>query len=203
MQLFILGATGQTGTALVDLALGRGHHVTAFVRSPHKLAPRDRLAVIQGDPHDADSLAAALAGHDAVLSALGTRGFANFRPHTLVADCAASTVAAMERARVRRLLLVSAAVLFPLRGAQYAFFRWFLQHVARDLAAAEATVAPSPLDWTVVRPPRLVGGDGPYRASVAALPEQARPVSRAAVAAFMMDAVEQHAHLREVVGVAR
>jgi nucleoside-diphosphate-sugar epimerase len=201
MQLFLLGATGQTGTALVDLALERGHHVTAFVRSPHKLAPRDRLTVVKGDPHDADALAAALAGHDAVLSALGTRGFANFRPHALVADCAASTVTAMERAGVRRLLLVSVAVLFPIRGLRYAFFRWFLQHVAYDLAAAEAIIRRSPLEFSLVRPPRLVGGDGPYRASVDALPEPPRPISRRAVATFMLDAVEQRAHLREVVGV--
>jgi putative NADH-flavin reductase len=41
--------------------------VTAFVRSPQKLGPAgDGLAVIRGDPRDADELRAALPGHDAV-----------------------------------------------------------------------------------------------------------------------------------------
>lgn len=43
MRFFILGATGRTGTQLVDLALHNGHSVTAFVRSPQKL-PNDRPA---------------------------------------------------------------------------------------------------------------------------------------------------------------
>jgi uncharacterized protein YbjT (DUF2867 family) len=37
MQLFIIGATGGTGRALVEQASRRGHRVTAFVRSPEKL----------------------------------------------------------------------------------------------------------------------------------------------------------------------
>src|SRR4051812_15200896 len=39
MRCFILGATGKTGTQLLDLALHNGHTVTAFVRSPRKLNP--------------------------------------------------------------------------------------------------------------------------------------------------------------------
>src|SRR5262245_55237268 len=114
MRLFILGANGKTGTQLVDLALARGHQVTAFVRSPGKVARQHpRLEVRKGDPHSVDELARALPWHDVVLSALGVRPPQAFRPHTLVEDCAASTVAAMTRAGVKRLVLVSAAVLFP------------------------------------------------------------------------------------------
>ena len=69
IRVFILGATGGTGRALVDQAQRRGHIVTAFVRSPEKLAPlRDRVAVVRGDPRNVDELRAALPGHDAVLS---------------------------------------------------------------------------------------------------------------------------------------
>jgi putative NADH-flavin reductase len=72
MRLFMLGATGGIGRQLVDQALERHHKVTAFVRSPQKLgAARDGLTVIQGDVRNADAMSEALAGHDAVLSALG------------------------------------------------------------------------------------------------------------------------------------
>lgn len=47
MKLFVLGATGGTGNELVEAALRRGHQVTAFVRSPMKLEPRDGLVIVR------------------------------------------------------------------------------------------------------------------------------------------------------------
>ena len=55
MLLFVLGATGGTGRALVEQARQRGHRVTAFVRSPQKLdSLRDGVTVLRGDPRNAD-----------------------------------------------------------------------------------------------------------------------------------------------------
>lgn len=205
MRIFLIGATGHTGTQLVDLALGRGHAVTAFVRSPHKITRRhERLGIVRGDPHDVDALAQALPGHDAVLSALGVQPPTAFRPHTLVQDCAATTVAAMTRAGVERLGIVSVAVLFPIPGLKYAFFRVLLKHIARDLAAAEDIIRATPLAWTIARPPRLFSSaDESYRERVDALPDRPRAMSFRAVAAFLLDAVEQRRHVRELVGLAR
>jgi putative NADH-flavin reductase len=172
MRLFILGASGKTGTQLIELGLARGHEVTAFVRSPGKVTRRHPLLkVLTGDPHSADQLASALPGHDVVLSALGVRPPQAFRPHTLVQECAASTVAAMTRAGVRRLVLVSAAVLFPEKGIRFAFFRWLLTHVMRDLDAAEQIVRATSLEWTIARPPRLTKrSEERYRTTRDALP---------------------------------
>lgn len=204
MRLFILGASGKTGTQLVDLALARAHEVTAFVRSPGKLTHRHPLLkVLLGDPHSVDELASALPGHDVVLSALGVRPPQAFRPHTLLQECAASTVAAMTTAGVRRLVLVSAAVLFPEKGLRFSFFRWLLTHVMRDLEAAEQIVRATSLDWTIARPPRLIDrSDERYRTTRDALPTGAFSMSFRAVAAFMLDAVEQRTHVHEIVGLA-
>ncbi|WP_437710248.1 NAD(P)H-binding protein [Sorangium sp. So ce448] len=38
MRLLVLGATGRTGKHILDLGLARGHRLTAFVRSPQKIA---------------------------------------------------------------------------------------------------------------------------------------------------------------------
>lgn len=206
MQLLVLGATGRTGRHLVDLGLARGHAVTAFVRSPHKLgAARDGLRVVAGDPRDAGALAAALVGHDAVLSALGPRPLDAMRPGTLLTELAASTVRAMTAAAVRRVVVVSAAVLFPMRGVQFAFFRWLLRHHIRDLVSMEeAFTTPPHLEWTLARPPRLVDAprDG-YHAAPGRLPPGPLSMTFRGVAAFMLDAVERRAHLREVVGLGR
>jgi putative NADH-flavin reductase len=204
MRLLILGASGHTGRQLVDLALERGHEITAFVRSPAKVAQRHpRLEVQAGDPRSVDALARALPGHAALLSALGVRPPTAFRPHALVEECAASSVAAMTRAGVTRLVLVSAAVLFPERGLRFAFFRWLLKHVARDLQGAEQIVRATALDWTIARPPRLLERpDEGYRASRDALPAGGFSMSFRAVAAFMLDAVEQRSYVHEIVGLA-
>jgi putative NADH-flavin reductase len=205
MRLFVLGATGHIGGHVVDLALARGHTVTALVRSPHKITRRhEALTVVQGDPLRVDDVARALAGHDAVLSALGPAGRDALRPSTLMAEFATSTVGAMKAASINRLGIVSAAVLFPEKGLYFAFFRWFLRHHARDLTAMESLVRATPLDWTIARPPRLVASpDDRYRGAREALPVPgSRSMSFRSVAAFLLDCVAQRTHVREVVGLA-
>jgi putative NADH-flavin reductase len=204
LRIFALGATGHIGTDVIDLALARGHRVTAFVRAPHKIHRNDGgLSIIQGDPLSMDAVARALPGHDAVLSSIGPPAREAFRPSRLMAESAASTVAAMTAAGVKRLLVVSAAVLFPDRRLAFRFFRWLLQHHARDLVAMEAVVRATNLDWTIARPPRLVKTtDESYRWEHDALPLRAWSMSYRAVARFLVDCVEQRTHAQEVVGLA-
>ncbi len=202
-NLFILGATGRTGRHIVELALSRKHRVTAFVRSPHKLMRSDAaLTILQGDPLQADQLARALPGHDAVLSVLGPSPREAFRPHGLLAECAASTVAAMESAGLKRLAILSAALLFPGQGIGFALMRGLIRHHIRDLVAMEAVVQATGFDWTIARPPRLVETpEEAYRSASGALPRGGFSMSFRAVAKFMLDCVEQATFSREVVGL--
>jgi putative NADH-flavin reductase len=204
MRLFVLGATGNTGTQIVDLALARGHQVTAFVRSPQKITRQEKaLTVIKGDPLRVDELARALPGHDAVLSALGPSGLDAFKQSTLLTECAASTVAAMKTAGVGRLGIVSAALLFPEKGLRFVFFRWMLQRHIRDLVSMETVVRATDLDWTIARPPRLIRSSAEkYRGEPDALPHGAWEMSFRAVAAFQLDSLERGTHSREIVGLA-
>jgi putative NADH-flavin reductase len=204
MRLFLLGATGNTGTEILELALSRGHQVTAFVRSPQKLAPSAGLQIVAGDPRNRAALSAALVGHDAVLSALGPPPREALRPgSSLLAECASALVDAMRSAGVARIAIVSAAVLFPEKGLYFTFFQWLLRHHAHDLRAMESVVQASRLEWTIARPPRLVRGpDLAFRALRDALPKGSRSMSFRAVAAFMLEAVEQRSHVHEVIGLA-
>jgi len=207
MRLFVVGATGGTGRELVNQALARGHRVTALVRSPLPLgAPRDGLTVVAGDPLSAESIGPVLPGHDAVLSAIGPRGGGRT---TVVQDSASAIVTAMKAIAMRRLLVLSVALLFPRAGLIGAALRkTFLRGVADDSEEMERIVRTSDLDWTIVRPPRLTNGlrTENYAVDVDGLPPgsggSAASVGRADVAHFLLDEVERPAHLRRVVGIA-
>jgi putative NADH-flavin reductase len=201
MKLFILGATGGIGTAVLEQALQHGHAVTAFVRSPEKITRRDRnLRVQKGDPHQVDQLANSIVNHDAVISALGTRSLAK---RTLLEDCARTTIEAMRRSGVRRLLVVSAALLFPDLGLAATLLRFILHNPMIDSKAMEELVVASELDWTIARPPRLTDGKytGHFRVEKGQLPRNGSSISRADVAHFLLQATEDGSYVRAIAGV--
>jgi putative NADH-flavin reductase len=205
MKLLLLGATGNTGREVLNLALARHHQVTAFARSPQKITRTDaRLRVVRGGPFDLPALAKALEGQDAVVSTLGLPARQALRPSNFMAESTASIVSAMRTAGVSRLCILSAAVLFPGQGLQYAFFKWLLRHHARDLEALETVVKASDLEWTIARPPRLVKApDERYLAAPNALPDGAYSATFRGVASFLLDAAERQEHVRETVGIVR
>lgn len=72
-RIVVLGGTGYAGTHIVTEAVSRGHDVVAISRS----APEDAVAgasYVQGSALDIASIADALGGADAVVSALSPRG---------------------------------------------------------------------------------------------------------------------------------
>ncbi len=174
MKLFVIGATGRTGREIVEQALARGHHVTAFVRSPESITLKnERLTVIKGNAMDENELFNAMQNHDAVLSALGPRKpFKPSSPH------------------------------FP--GIPNRIVSLILRDHMRDSRAMEEIVQTSGLDWTIARPPRLTEEDyKTYRSREGAAPTMGFSLSRKAVAAFMLDAIEQQKHFHKIVGIAK
>jgi putative NADH-flavin reductase len=201
MRLFVLGATGKTGQALVAQGLARGHAITAFGRSAPRGDRTETFHVVVGNPMRADDLLAALPGHDAVLSALGTRGLG---ATSVLADSARASIEAMQRARVRRLVVISSSLVDPQSGwLSRVAARTLLRHTASDQRAMEQLVTESALDWTVLRPARLGDGvlTGHYAvaAASAGIPVSRAGMSREDLAHMMLDTVERGAHVREIV----
>lgn len=69
MNIVLYGATGKSGHVILTELLSRGHHVTAIVRTPSKLAAQPNLTIKQGTVDSAAEIASAIAGADAVVSA--------------------------------------------------------------------------------------------------------------------------------------
>ncbi len=209
MRCFILGATGKTGTQLLDLALQNGHHVTAFVRTPQKLgAPRPGLTVVAGSPGDVAAMARAMAGHDVVFSALapglGETFSAPSKRSWTMTGYAANIVQAMEQAGVRRLLAFSSAGLFDGQSLFVRLLSFPARHHMADLKTMETTYQASELDWTLLRPTWMGAGDSDaYRVAPGGLPERSQAMHFRGLARFMLDAATDGSHRRALLGIAR
>jgi putative NADH-flavin reductase len=178
MKLTIFGASGGTGSQVVTQALDAGHDVLAVVRDPARLpVTHPNLSLVTADVLRPGEIEGAVAGRDAVVSALGH----GTRPQdrkgaeraTLCADSARSITTAMSHTGTRRLVIVSASGPFPDKGdgpllryvAKPLLGRTVFKAPWSDLAAMEGVVRASGLDWTVLRPPRLTDNPltGRYR----------------------------------------
>ena len=160
MRIVVFGASGPTGRLLVDQALAAGHVVTAVTRRPASIGLQGALTVVGADVTDADAVHAAIAGGDAVLSAVGTSYSRS--PITVYSHGAANIIAAMEGHAMRRLVVVSSAAVDPAYRPSDSFFfnrvmePLFMRRPGRtlyeDLRRMEALVRASDLDWTIIRP---------------------------------------------------
>jgi putative NADH-flavin reductase len=203
MRLLVLGATGGIGKYLLEYATARGHEVTAFARSPQKIALNSgRLRVVPGDLLNADQLAQVLPGHDAVLSAFGPSTLRRVNMRGQFGEVLAK---ALERSGVRRALVVSSALLFQEQNALGNLLRATLfRNLIPDMTAMESALERDGLEWTIVRPPRLTNGPLTQDYSVAdsRLPK-GMTVSRACVADFMVKEAERPAHVGQIVGLSK
>ena len=209
MKLTVFGASGGIGTELVRQGLDAGHHVTSVVRETSRLAvePHPNLKVVVADVMDPVAIAQAVAGREAVLSALGTRVSG---PTTVNSDGARSIIQAMQDAGVRRLLMVSVAGIHTKGDDPFTRFvvkpilGQILRHSFADVRQMETLVRNSGLDWTLVCPPRLTNGkfSGKVRSNAERNVRGGFTIARADVAAYLLGAVQADELVGATVSVA-
>lgn len=199
--LAIFGITGRTGQVLACAALARGWSVRGFTRpgSPVPAMP-GAISIVRGDFAEAARLEEAVAGADAVCCVFGPR------PPYADAFCAGATqaiVGAMRQSGVRRLVCQTGAMVGT--GNRTPVFEFLARRIAGQQPAAahdrveqERLVQASGLEWTLVKPPRLTDGPAGHRAIAgpALRVGLLSRISRADVAAFILDAIEGTQYLR-------
>lgn len=70
MKIAVLGASGRAGSEIVRELARRGHQITGIARHPEKIPAAENITPLAGDINDPASLKTALAGADAVVSAI-------------------------------------------------------------------------------------------------------------------------------------
>jgi putative NADH-flavin reductase len=201
MRITVLGASGGTGTKIVELAREAGHEVTAIVRTRNG---RDTVA----DVMDPDSIGPHVAGADAVVSAIGTR--AARKPTSVQTDSTKSVAMAMKAHDVRRLIVVSNSGMVTDGDDPFSRYlvkpilRQVLKHPWGDMARMEDVVRASGLEWTIVRPPQLT--DGPrtdaFRTAVDTNVRGGMRVSRADLASLVLRCLADPGTIRKAISVA-
>lgn len=211
MKITVFGANGGVGRELVKQGLERGYDVTAVVREASRLGlthPALHVATVTA-LDDPGTLIPAIRESDAVLSAVGPRGR---KDGSVASSSTRAIVAAMEACSTNRFVGVSAMPVGPTAQGEGFVTRWvllpvlktLLRNVYADLTEMESLLQSSGIDWTVVRPPRLVDDPltGRYRTVVGANVARGSAISRADVAHAMLDALGAPQTIRQPLGVA-
>lgn len=198
MLLTVFGASGPSGRLIVERALGQGHRVRAFARKPSRLQlEHPRLEIAAGDVLDQAAVDAAISGSHAVIGCLGIRPGSS---KTIVTDGTRLILAGMEARDVRRFIGLSAHGAGETRdGSPYSRVTWLLRRPnLEDKERYEDLVRSTDLDWTLVRPPRLTDGPetGRYRVGTDLRMKLTSTVSRADLAAFIVDQLDAPGYVR-------
>jgi len=156
MKVLVIGATGQAGRHVVRQLLVRGDEVTAFARNPSAVKESsEHLRIARGDARDAESIARAVQGQDAVLVTFGPR---SLKKDDVQEVLMRNVVAAMTKHRVKRIVNLSgwgsagAAVPPANLFARYFFLPIMLRHLLADKKRGEAYLFASALDYVNVCP---------------------------------------------------
>jgi putative NADH-flavin reductase len=203
MNILIVGATRGIGRQLLEQALTSGHSVTALVRNAQKLATqRERLRIIKGDILDADSVALAMAGQDAVCCSIGVK--VPWIRVTVFSEGSKNLLQAMKKTQVKRLICVTGIGAGDSKGHggflyDYIFLPLLLKPIYADKDRQESLIKASDLDWTIVRPGFLTNGTltENYRILTNMTGVTAGRISRADVAHFILKELESKQYLRQ------
>ena len=202
MKIIVFGASSKSGLEVVRQAVAAGHAVTAFVRDTVKLGtPAAGVTVVQGDATDAAAVAAAIAGQEAVISLIGpTQG----GPKSVATAATGNILTGMKQHGVRRLVVASVAGIpapgdnrGALAGVIGGAIKLFMRDAYADREQQLALLQSSDLDWVAIRLPRLT--DDPASGYQLGFPNPGPGlvVSRADLAAAMLDQVTANDWLRK------
>jgi nucleoside-diphosphate-sugar epimerase len=173
MQIFVTGASGWIGSAVVPELLGAGHQVTGLARSDASAAAVAAAGaeVLRGDLDDLDTLRAGAAGSDGVIHLAFIHDFSDFQASVTADRRAIETMSAALEGSGRPIVIASGTAAVP---GQVATERD--ETAPGSPAAGRAANAQLALDWadrgvrsSVVGLPRTVHGDGDRHGFIARL----------------------------------
>ncbi|MFT3752259.1 MAG: SDR family oxidoreductase [Paludibacter sp.] len=204
MKIVIFGATGKTGTLLVEQALNKGYEVVAYIR---KRGPvfngHPNLKIVVGRLNETLRMKDAITGADACISALGSGSLTHRSPD--IVHGIGNIVSIMESAGVRRFIYMSSigagdSRLLIAQPSRFFVVNILLRVPIADHNANEKRISSSNLNWTIIRPGVLTDGaiTGSLKSGTDISPlKKSRSISRANVASFILDQLSDETYLKK------
>jgi nucleoside-diphosphate-sugar epimerase len=187
MDVLIAGGHGQVARRLIRILAADGHTARGLIRN------LDQAADIEADGGvpvlcdlERDTVDPHVAGADAIVFAAGAGpGSGAERKRTVDYGAAVKCAEAAERLGVARFVIVSSIGAHdPERGPEP------MRPYLRAKAEADARVAASALEWTIVRPGSLQDGPGTGRVDVSTSLGRRGPVPRDDVALVLSETLQ-------------
>jgi putative NADH-flavin reductase len=208
MKIALIGATGFVGSSVLSELLSRGHSVTVLARTPAKVAAQTGLTVVAADALDAQQVAQAVAGHEAVISAYNP-GWSEPQIYDLFLQGSQAILDGTKQSGVKRVLVVGGAgSLFVAPGLQLVDTPSFPDEYKQGALAARELLnrikQETTLDWSFLSPPIALAlgiRTGQYRLGADDLlpgqGDQPAGISVPDLAVAIIDEIEQRKHVQQ------
>ena len=207
MNITIIGASAGIGLEAVQRGLNRNHSITTLSRSEIKIEENKSLKIILGDATKKADLLISIQNADAIIVALGTGK--NMKATTLFSDFAALIVEIDRECKID-IPLIFVTGFGAGESKNYVswivklFLKYFLKDVYADKTKMEEIITNSDLNWTVVRPGRLLDKEltEKYRIENTLFKGiKIGGINRADVADFLIKQAEKQTELKKYIAI--
>ena len=163
-KIAILGANGKAGKFLVKEALDKGYQVKILTRNSNNIKiTNENIEIISGDARDFASIRKLLKGCGAVINAVGQPKNESYIFSTVTKHI----LEAMKEFEIKRYIVISGGSL-NVTGDQKGIvnkigatlFKVFLSKMMQDKYKELQIIQSSKVDWTIVRLPFVMEGNG-------------------------------------------
>ena len=207
MNITIIGASAGIGIETVKRGLDRNHSITTLSRSNIEIEEKKLLKVIIGDATNKADLLSSIQNADAIIVTLGTSK--NMNATTLFSDFAQLMVEIHKENKID-IPFIFVTGFGAGESKNYVpwlvkmFLKYFLKDVYADKTKMEEIITNSDLNWTVVRPGRLLDKEltEKYRIENKLFKGiNVGGINRADVADFLIKQAEKQTELKKYIAI--
>ena len=207
MNITIIGASAGIGLETVKRGLNRNHSITTFSRSEIEIKEKKSLNMILGDATNKADLINSIQQADAIIVTLGTGR--NMKATTLFSDFA-KLIVEINREKKMDVPFIFVTGFGAGESKNYVpwmvklFLKYLLKDVYADKTKMEEIITNLDLNWTVVRPGRLLdkGLTEKYRIENTLFKGiNIGGINRADVADFLIKQAEKQTELKKYIAL--